>query len=62
MLNKNTVGLVAQWRWGHAGGYGGGNVIECVVLRVNSGDAHLELIGISRVVQCFFLRDESRLK
>ena len=49
MFYKNAVEFVAGWRWGHAGGRGGGDVIECVVLRVDAGDAHLELVRISSV-------------
>ena len=58
MLYEDAVGFVAEWGWYHAGCGWGGDVIESVVLRVDAGDAHLEFVRISRIVQRFFLRDE----
>ena len=47
--------LLRQARWRR-------NVIERVVGRVDSLDAHLELVRIGRVVQCFFRGNEPLLK
>lgn len=62
MLNEDAVGFVAEWRWGDAGCGWGGDVVESVVLGVDAGDAHTEFVRVGRVVQRFFLSDESRLE
>ena len=63
MFDEDAVGFVAEWRWGDGGGCGGGHVSrESVVFRIDTRDAHLELIRVGCVVNRFFLRDESRLQ
>ena len=63
MFDEDAVGFVTVWGWSDGRGYGSGHVSrKRVVLRVNTGNAHLELICVSRVVNRLFLRDESRLK
>ena len=63
MLDEDAVGLVAEWRWSYGSGCWGGHVRrKRVLLRVDAGDAHLELIRVGGVVNRFFLCDESRLE
>lgn len=51
---EDAVGLIAERRWGNARRCGSGHVGQRIVLGINAGNAHLEFIRITRVVQCFF--------
>jgi len=59
MLDEDAIGFVAVWGWSDGGGNGRGHVSrKRVVLGVDAGNAHLELIRISRIVNRLFLCDK----
>ena len=62
MLYEDTVEFVVVRGWGRGCGGWGGDVVQGVVGGVDTRDAHLEFVRISRVVQRLFNRDESLLK
>ncbi len=51
MFDEDAVGFVAEWRRADGGRCGRGHVRrKRVVLRIDTGDAHLELVRVRCVV------------